>query len=280
MKPEVLPVIIGLLAASILVFSFLISMAQGAKDHKKTTLVYILVAGLCIGICGLIQYLVKDQALVFFIILQVMMLILGILHVVLIGKLLQWPKAESFTGEFLLTLNTAFIGGVLLLLSFSLVKMENFNLLMLSALVWFLIPLFFTRAVAFYGLIPARVFKTWAYPDKPLPDPTDNELASPAVISFEFQKKTDDKVYTSFRAKAPRDIQFGKLFYFFINDYNGRHPEGTIEVVSKPGTPYQWVFHFKPGFLSGKRYLDPDLTVYHNKIKENSIIVCHRIIEE
>jgi hypothetical protein len=124
------------------------------------------------------------------------------------------------------------------------------------------------------------VFKTWSYPDKPLPDPTDSELAAPMVISFEFKKKTDDQAFTSFRAKAPKDIQFGKLFYFFINDYNGRHPEGTIETGSRPNLPYRWVFHFKPRFLSGKKYLDPDETVYHNKIKENSIIVCQRIIEE
>jgi uncharacterized membrane protein YdcZ (DUF606 family) len=280
MKPEVLPVIIGLLAASILVFSLLISKAPGAREKKKATLAYILVAGLCIGVCGLLQYPLRDQALVFFIILQILMLLLGILHVVLGKKLLHWPQKESFTGEFLLTLVTAFLGGTVLLLSFALIKMENFNLLMLSALVWFFIPFLFSKAVAFYALVPDRVFKTWSYPDKPLPDPTDSELAAPMVISFEFKKKTDDQAFTSFRAKAPKDIQFGRLFYFFINDYNGRHPEGTIEAVSRPNLPYQWVFHFKPRFLTGKRYLDPDESVYHNKIKENSIIVCHRIIEE
>jgi hypothetical protein len=128
-------------------------------------------------------------------------------------------------------------------------------------------------------LIPERVFKTWTYPtSQSIPDPTDAELASPMVVSFEFQKKVNDADYTIFRAKAPKDIQFGKLFYFFINDYNSRHPEGIIQVSSKTD-PYPWVFHFKPKLFVKTRYLDPDETVFHNQIKENSIIVCQRKFE-
>ena len=150
---------------------------------------------------------------------------------------------------------------------------------MVTSIVWFLVPFFFIKALAWYSMIPERQFKTWIYPvDNPIPDPTDSELAMPMVISFEFQKKVNDTDYTIFRAKAPKDIQFGKLFYFFINDYNSRHPEGVIEVSSKTN-PYPWVFHFKPKWLMKTRYLDPDETVFHNQIKENSVIVCNRIFE-
>jgi hypothetical protein len=281
MKPEILQVIIGLLVASILIYSMLLIKAEGAKKNKMANLLYILVAGFCIGLMGLTQYFgLTDKPFYFFILLQVLMLILGIIHNATIQKLLQWPSKATFLGEFLLTLNIATIGGVFLLLAITLVGMKNFGPIMVTSIFWFLVPVLFVKAVSSFGLIPDRVFKTWAYPiDKPIPDPTDSEMAFPMVVSFEFQKKVNDEDYTIFRAKAPKDIQFGKLFYFFINDYNSRHPEGVIEVSSK-SNPYPWVFHFKPKWFVKTRYLDPDETVFHNQIKENSVIVCHRIFEK
>ena len=282
MKPEVLQFIIGLVAASVVLFSILLAREVGVKNRKAINLLYILVAGLCIGILGLTRYLgLLDKPVVFFLVLQAAMLIAGIIHVAVHQKTLQWPSESSFTGEFILTLNAAIVGAVFLLLGFTLTGMKNFEILMLSSIVWFLVPFLFTKAVAFYALIPVRSFKSWSYPvDKPLTDPTDSEMAMPMVISFEFRKKHSDDDDTIFRAKAPKDIQFGRLFYFFINDYNSRHPEGTIEVSSGQSGAYQWVFHFKPTWLAKTRYLDPDETVYHNHIKENSVIVCHRIIEK
>lgn len=281
MKPEVLQVIISLLVASILIYSALLAREENVRKKKMANLLYILIAGLCIGIMGLTRYLgLTGKPVLFFIILQVLILILGIVHNSVSTRVLTWPSKTSFLPEFLLTLNTAAIGGVFLLLAFSLTKMENFSTLMISSIIWFLVPFFFNRSLEWYAMIPERIFKTWSYPlDKPIADPTDAELASPMVVSFEFQKKVNEGDYTIFRAKAPKDIQFGKLFYFFINDYNGRHPEGTIEVATKQN-PYPWVFHFKPKLFVKTRYLDPDETVYHNQIKENSVIVCHRILEK
>ncbi|MCX6223464.1 MAG: TssN family type VI secretion system protein [Bacteroidia bacterium] len=281
MKPEVLKVIMVLLVVSVLIFSSLLAKVEGVKKNKIANLLYILIAGLCIGIMGLTQYLgLTGKPFIFFIVLQVLMLGLGMIHNLTIQKYLQWPSKTSFTGEFLLTLNTASNGGIFLLLAFTVIGMRNFSTLMLSSIVWFLIPFLFIKAMAWYSMIPEKVFKTWTYPvDKPIPDPTDAELASPMVVSFEFQKKVNQEDYTIFRAKAPKDIQFGNLFYFFINDYNSRHPEGTIEVSTK-SSPYPWVFHFKPKWFEKTRYLDPDETVFHNQIKENSIIVCNRIFEK
>ena len=281
MKPEVLKVMIGLLAVSILVFSLLLAKAADVKKNKSANLLYVLVAGLCIGMMGLTQYLgLTEKPFYFFIVLQALMLILGIVHHPAMEKFLLWPSRNSFTAEFLFTVLTALIGGVFLLLGFTLVGMKNFNTLMLSSIIWFFVPFFYLKAVAWYSKIPEKVYKTWAYPvNKQIPDPTDAEMASPMVISFEFQKKVNELDFTIFRAKAPKDIQFGKLFYFFINDYNGRHPEGIIEALSK-NDPYPWVFHFKSKWYEKNRFLDPDETVYHNQIMENSVIVCQRIIEK
>jgi hypothetical protein len=280
MKPEVLKVIIGLLVASVLIFSILLAKEEGVRKKKGLAILYILIAGLFIGILGFFQYFgLKEKPFYFFIVLQLFILAIGIIHIRILKKTLSWTSNESIIGEFLVTLNTAVAGGFFLLLTFSLLGANEFSLLMLSALVWFFVPFFFIKSMDFYLTIPERIYKTWSYPiDNPIPDPTDSELASPMVISFEFQKKVNQEDFTIFRAKAPKDIQFGKLFYFFINDYNSRHPESTIEVSSK-SIPFPWVFQFKPKLFARFSYLDPDETVYHNQIKENSVIVCHRILE-
>lgn len=281
MKPEVLQVIISLLIVTILAYGALLGKSEEVRQRKMANLLYILLAGLCIGIMGFTQFLgLAEKPFAFFIVLQILMLILGIVHIWAAGKFLRWPSRESFLNEFLLTLTTAAIGGVFMLLAFTAVGMENFSTLLAISIVWFLVPFLFSKSVDWYSMIPDRVFKTWIYPvDHPIPDPTDRELAMPMVISFEFQKKVDDADFTIFRAKAPKDIEFGKLFYFFINDYNSRHPESVIEVSSKTN-PYPWVFNFKPKWLVKTRYLDPDETVFHNQIKENSVIVCNRIFEQ
>lgn len=279
MKPEVLTVIISLLVASILLFSFLLASSDSVKRNKAGNLIYILLAGLCIGIMGLVHFLgLTTKPFILFIILQILMLVLGMIHNRIFQGVLEWPSETSFKAEFLLTLNIATIGGIFLLLALTYTGINYFNTLMISSVIWFLVPFIFTKAIIWHAMIPERIFKTWSYPvDKPMADPTDAELASPMVISFEFQKKVNEDDSTIFRAKAPKDIQFGRLFYFFINDYNSRHPEGTIEVSSK-SNPYPWVFHFKPKWFVKTRYLDPDETVFHNQIRENSVIVCRRIL--
>jgi hypothetical protein len=143
-----------------------------------------------------------------------------------------------------------------------------------------MVPFLFTRSVQYYLAIPLKIFKTWKYPlTEKILDPTDSELAIPVVISFEFQKRVDEPGITNFRAKAPRDMQFGRLFYFFINDYNDRHPEGMIEVASPDKSAFSWVFFHKAKWFNKTRFIDPDESILSNQIKENSVVVCQRVNE-
>ncbi len=78
----------------------------------------------------------------------------------------------------------------------------------------------FRRAVG----IPPKILKEWYYPlGQYIDEPEDAKMRNLKVISFEFQKRTNDPHFTNFRAKAPADMDFGMLFYYFINDYNERH---------------------------------------------------------
>lgn len=281
MKSEVLSIVYVLLALAIIFFGLMSMRVPGAGTHNKVNLLYIAAGGLCIGVLGFVQLAgLSGKTYLFFIILQLLLLGLGMLNTFCLYKFLPWSSRTSFWGPLLITLAVAALGSALLLLAFELSGMKHFHFILLSAVSWFVVPLFFINAVEHYGIIPERQFKIWAYPvAEQVADPTDAEMASPLVISFEFRKRVNDPSITIFRAKAPKDITFGKLFYFFINDYNSRHPEGCIEFVSDGTLPHPWVFHFRKKWFSAARYLDPDETVYHNHVKENSVIVCQRIIE-
>jgi hypothetical protein len=96
------------------------------------------------------------------------------------------------------------------------------------------------------------------------------------VIGFEIAKKITDVKRTFFRAKAPENIYFGDLYYFFINDYNELQSETPIEFCTDK-EPCEWVFRLKRKWYQGERVLDPGRTVKDNGIKENSVIICERI---
>jgi len=281
MESELLTTAAALFAISIVLFLVFASKAQEAKKYFKYNILYIVVAGLSIGLTGFAGFLgFLGSPLYFFFTLQVLILVLGILHVVFFPKLLPWGKDSSFLWSLVFTIIIAIIGSILLLFIFDFIGLRDHMYLFLSALALFLVPFLFVRAVLEYFKIPEVVIKSWIYPLKQeIPDPTDKELEAPVVVAFEFQKNKTDKGLTNFRAKAPRGMQFGRLFYFFINDYNARHPEETIEYVDSAVDPYKWIFFMKPGFMKGRKYIDPEKTIYNSHIKENSIIVCKRVIE-
>ena len=149
---------------------------------------------------------------------------------------------------------------------------------MAGSILFFVIPLFinytFTKAIA----VPPKIFKEWYYPvDQEIEDPDDSKLKNLLVISFQFQKQNNDPHITNFRAKAPTDMEFGQLFYYFINDYNERHPNSKVQFVNGSGEPNGWIFYKKPKWYSIMTdYIDADKTIYNNRIRENDVIVCAR----
>ncbi|NQU86525.1 MAG: hypothetical protein HQ541_12260, partial [Mariniphaga sp.] len=74
------------------------------------------------------------------------------------------------------------------------------------------------------------------------------------VIGFEFKRQAGNENMTTFRAKAPKEMVFGKLFYYFINDYNDRNPDEKIEYLDEKDRPLGWIFYFKPKWFRSIRY--------------------------
>jgi len=272
-------IIIFIIAVALL--SFFMARVKEAANYKKGTIIYLVITAFCLGITGLTGFLgLMDDLFSFFIVIQALILVIGSFHAVLLYRLLPWASKDKFIWEFLYSFVIACFGAIFFLLGFTfLLHIAAFQYVMPSSFVWFFVPFFFAQAYHRYLAIPSRIYKTWQYPyGKEIPDPLDSELVSLFVISFVFHKKMNDPEMTTFRAKAPAKMVFGRLFYYFINDYNDRHRESPIEFLDQENHPYGWIFYHRPFWIK-RRYIDPDQFISKNRIRENSVIYCQRIKE-
>ena len=252
--------------------------------NKKLAIVYILFILITFALAGLLSShkVLNDTPLSSFIGIQFIFLLLGILHLYVLNK--YFPDLSNdktnFFNEFLFTIIILFLGFI------SYMNVVNnfrpaFSFLFLGTGICFIVPFLFNKLYEFALEIPIPVYKKWKYPlEGNIKDPTKNELTNPSVISFEFQKKFNDNEITNFKIKAPENMEFGKLFFFFINDYNERHPESHIDyLTSTTQQPHEWIFYFKPNWFGNLKHINFSKTVLNNEIKENDVIVCQRIID-
>ncbi|MCK4748769.1 MAG: hypothetical protein KAT15_17065, partial [Bacteroidales bacterium] len=175
MPTELIKWYIILFVVSLVIYSVIEKKVKEAKTYRKRNLLYAVLGGLCFGIITLTAYLgLREASLYYFILIQVLLLITGILHSQLIYRILPWTSPGSFWWVFLFSLMIACIGTILMLLSFTTLKLTDHYFLMLSAIVWFFIPYYFNQAVSQYLLIPVMKMKEWFYPlDQRIEPPTD-----------------------------------------------------------------------------------------------------------
>ena len=274
-------IIIIFLVISLVIFS--VALKKKLKGKILVSLLYIFVAGIIIGLGGFFanKHLLSLTHLIIFYLLSGWMLIFGITHVSLLSKLLRWSEERNFWAELFFTIVSGLVGGIFLLLAFQISGYSTFVGIHLTSLLLFVTPYIFYGIVVFYVKIPVKVLRKWYYPvDRHIEEPRDREMESPLVVGFEFKKKSSDKNITTFRAKAPKEMTFGKLFYYFINDYNDRNPDEKIEYLDEKDKPVTWIFYFKPKLFGSIRYIDPEETNSFNLVKENSVILCKRVIEK
>lgn len=268
-----------LFLVSALIFGVAKKLRKLINQDKKKFLIYALFSLLTFALTGLLSapVVLNDTPLSSFIGIQVIMLIMGLLHLYVMDKYFSFEDS-NFNHELLFSILILFIG----LIGFVNV-LNNFRPLLsnifLGAGLFFIIPLILKQLVISAYSIPMAYFKKWTYPlNNKIRDPLSHELTNPEVISFEFQKNIEDNEVTNFRVKAPMNMEFGKLFYFFINDYNERHPQSPITYLNTNSQePYSWNFFFKSNWLGISKYVDFSKTVAQNNIKENDVIVCQRV---
>ena len=275
-------IVLGALAVGLTaVLAKMIAKIQGSfKPYRKATLLYML--------CGLLFFAIIacaaspgffSSTMGVFIFFQAFFLLLGVAHFYFMHLYLPWSlNRKAFWLELVFTFLIGLFGSISFLLIYHLVNRNGLQYVMAGSILFFLVPFFFYHTFQGAIAIPLKVLKEWFYPVRQeMEEPEDSKMKNLLVISFEFQKVTNDAHYTNFRAKAPVDMDMGQLFYYFINDYNERHPNAKIEFVNPAGEPHGWIFYKKSKWYSVlTKYVDAEKTIYNNHIKENDVIICTR----
>jgi hypothetical protein len=274
---------IGLISFSAIIGVFAKKIRSSFKPFSKRAIWYLLISVAVFAVTGLfIAASFFSSYNGYFIFFQVLFLLYGGLHIYMMHKKMDWGKEkQTFVPDLIFTFIILLAGSICFMLAYRWLNREGLETSMMFSTLFFIIPLFVWHTFLSALAIPPKVLNQWYYPvHEPMEDPEESKLKNMLLISFEFQKNGQDTYFTNFRAKAPVDMELGELFYYFINDYNERHPQGQIHFSNGTGKPYGWMFYKKPKWYTVlTTYMDSDKTIYLNRIRENDVIVCSRILE-
>lgn len=270
----------GGLTLSVITAKLIAKLKGSFKPYQKSTILYILVFLFFFAVIAITAMpMFFHSTFTALIILQAYFLLLGSFHVFFLNTNLAWGGDETaFLPAMLFTFLISFFGGMAFLIVYHWLNKNSMEYIMASSIILFIIPFFFYHTFKSAIAIPPKVWKQWFYPvGEEVEEPEDSKMKNLVVISFEFQKNSNDLRLTNFRAKAPRDMEFGQLFYFFINDYNEMHTNGKIQYSNGDGKSQGWVFYKKPRWYSvATKYIDTEKTIFANQIYENDVIICTR----
>ncbi len=272
----------GVLGMGALTMSLITRIRGSFKPYQKSTLIYIIFSIIFFAvICVAAHPMIIGQPFTLLICLQAYFLLLGAAHIYFMNQYLSWSgQTGSLWPELFFTLLLSLFGAIVFLLCYPMFNKDKMGTLMTGSILFFIVPYVFYQAYRSAVAIPPKILKEWFYPvGEEIDEPEDSKLRNMLVISFEFEKRANDGTLTNFRAKAPAQMDFGQLFYYFLNDYNEKNPSGKVQYVDNNGSPYGWVFYKKNDwyhFLT--RYIDAEKTVSGNSIKENDVIICSRTL--
>lgn len=281
MDKRTLIIAASFLGVSLAMFFLMAAIIKNFLATKKKVFLYTVISLIAFPLIALLGYqgLIPNsnmQLLVF----QLCFLGLGILHARALYYYMEWDQNNSFLPDIIFSLFIWIVGLIPFYLIYALISgTPNYQYHMLGTSLFFMIPVFFRKTFVHALSMPFPEMEQWFYPiHTNVPDPDIHELENPFVITFIVRKNADDPKPISFRAKAPAEMNLGRLFYYFIEDYNDQQIEEKLEYIDNFGRPYGWIFYFKPKWylFFSKRHVDPAKTIKGNNIQENTEIVCER----
>jgi len=263
--------------------AIIIAFAKGLKklisQDKKKTILYLLITIVAFASLSVfsIENSVSNRFMPNYITLQVFALLFGILHIVGLNKMFKWEEQNLWLAQLLFSIITVVVGSIVFIQISGRFGITGLHYFFLTGTFTFMLPWLFIRLFNNAMLIPLAVYKTWKYPvNKTYTQPQREELKNPHLIKLEIIKNSKDVGYSKIMVKAPEGMEFGQFFYHFINDYNQKHPESTIE-YSTERNPHDWIFYKRPRFIGRWKQINIDQTIKRNSIRENHRVVCERV---
>lgn len=250
----------------------------------KHIIVYVLLCGLCLAIPGIFGFTRNLFNPYWYMGAQVLYLGLGILHVNLLHHYFRKhfiSNTRSIIFEIILTITCMVIGGYLFTLIFKWISMDQGNPYMAaSSLVAFMIPLLFYYCYVAFISIPLDIYKTWRYDPSLKPyDFRGVDFDRLMVLNVELSKNSEDEQRFRIKAKTlPTGITYGDWFFRVVDDYNHKNPNSKIQLMDSNSSAYYWIFYIKKSFFSSRKYIDFEKDIATNKIAENEVIICKRVL--
>ncbi len=139
----------------------------------------------------------------------------------------------------------------------------------------FLLPFVLAEAWRLFYFMSSQAAATWRYSaDVSLQKATTFLNSMP--VRFKIQAGQLAGEYTvGFR--APVRMKLGTIFYHMVQEQNSQG-ENVVRLSSGEGQPYEWAFSIT--VFGWKTFLDPELSLLENGLKENAIVTAQRISEQ
>jgi hypothetical protein len=270
-----------LLAVIFTFIAYLISKKNKLFSNKKA-IFYVLLVGFLLSTPGLLGFLNYEFMPYYYIALVILYLIIGGFNIRWMRNLIPDITKEDapYIVEFLVHFVIMFIGAAFFSLIFNLCNELQYGLWACTCVFPFVFPSLFYETYRKYMKIPLEIHKIWR--------PSRNEDLSLfeymdynklMVMELEFYKQTGDKMPTKVKVKAPDNMPFGTWFHKFILDYNLKFPQTPVE-LKKEDLEFGWIFYIKRSFFLPRKYVDFELTIPENRIKENHTIVVKRVTQD
>ena len=278
--PQLLVIVLVVIAVCIiLTMVFSQKTTDFKQKYRSKFYIYVFSFAFVYAIIALLGYnkLFQDNNQYESVIYQICSLIIGIVHCYAYRAYFEKFDSRKPGHEYLFTLLSVCFASVPFMLIYTFLNGTGLVYLMLGHFIVFFIPTFlndtFNRAMN----IPPKVYVTWQFPENYKEDPglSPEEHREMVVLSYVMDRTKNSSKYSVYRAKGPSRIDFGRLFYNFVLDYNDRHPEAPIETEDENGL-FDWVFFLQPKWYETTKYIDPKLTLHMNGIEENSVVFCMR----
>jgi len=279
LDPQLIIIVLVIIMGCVALKMFFASKVDGFKDKYKTKFyIYVSAAVFTYALVPLMGYsrLFIDDKLYEFIFYQIASLGLGILHCFLYRYYFKKFDSKEALTEYLFAILIVAFASIPFLLIYSFLNDVTFAYWMLMHFLWFFVPTLlndsFNRAIS----IPPVEYESWQFPaNYKDAGVKDEEMRDLVLISLVVKKEETDENFSSFRAKAPSRVEFGRLFYNFILDYNEKNPDEPIQIEDEKGL-CNWIFYLQPKWYEKTRFIIPDKTFHANELGENSVIFCIR----
>ena len=249
------------------------------KKQKKKYILYLLIDFAIMAFVIAVVYNLRQSGVMLrYLTFLGISIILGGLHVYFYRNIFDKFETENTFKQFIIAIITSLILIVPIILIGAYFEDLDYLGYYLLAIAAFVFPTSFMVLFNHSISIPVKLYSKWHYPlGKNYDTPKHNELNDMIVVNFMFLKNTKEQQMTSFKAKAPKNMKFGRLFYFFINDYNDKKTTSKIETTEESGSPYGWYFYTKPKWYGTTEHIDSELSVDENNLEDGDVVVCQRI---